>query len=236
VFRIGSDALGTATALVEHAVRPALAEAGLPAGAVSLVASEDRAAGWALFADDRLALAVARGSGAAVAQLGGIARRQGTPVSLHGTGGAWMLVTPSADRRARRGDGAQLARPQGLQHAERVLRRAGRRRRLVPVVLGRSRRPRRAGRSRSSTSSCATTSERAEVQRVVGPGWFDRTVASHAPSGPVPEVRAEELDVADLGPSGSGRRAPSSPSRSSTTSTRRSRCATPTARASSSRC
>ena len=97
VFRIGSDALGTAEALMAHAVAPALAEAGLPAGSVSLVRSSERAAGWALFADDRIALAVARGSGAAVEQLGGIARRRGTPVSLHGTGGAWMLVTSAAD-------------------------------------------------------------------------------------------------------------------------------------------
>jgi glutamate-5-semialdehyde dehydrogenase len=37
VFRIGSDALGTALAIVEHALDPALAEAGLPDGAVSLV-------------------------------------------------------------------------------------------------------------------------------------------------------------------------------------------------------
>ena len=38
VFRIGSDALGTARAIVEHALDPALAEAGLPAGAASVVA------------------------------------------------------------------------------------------------------------------------------------------------------------------------------------------------------
>ena len=63
VMRIGSDALGTAEAIVDHALAPALAAAGLPAGAVSLVRSPARAAGWALFADRRLALAVARGSG-----------------------------------------------------------------------------------------------------------------------------------------------------------------------------
>ncbi|MEM9609138.1 MAG: glutamate-5-semialdehyde dehydrogenase, partial [Actinomycetota bacterium] len=37
VFRIGSDALGTARAIAEHALAPALADAGLPPGAVSLV-------------------------------------------------------------------------------------------------------------------------------------------------------------------------------------------------------
>jgi glutamate-5-semialdehyde dehydrogenase len=50
-----------------------------------------------MFSDRRLALAVARGSGPAVAQLGAIARQAGTPVSLHGTGGAWMVADATAD-------------------------------------------------------------------------------------------------------------------------------------------
>lgn len=97
VFRIGSDALGTARAIVEHALNPALEAAGLPAGAATLVESGDRAAGWAMFSDSRLALAVARGSGKAVEQLGGVARQAGIPVSLHGTGGAWLVADASAD-------------------------------------------------------------------------------------------------------------------------------------------
>lgn len=97
VFRIGSDALGTARAIVEHALDPAIAEAGLPDGAAVLVDSAAHAAGWAMFADARLGLAVARGSGPAVAQLGGIARQAGAPVSLHGTGGAWMMADETAD-------------------------------------------------------------------------------------------------------------------------------------------
>jgi glutamate-5-semialdehyde dehydrogenase len=97
VFRIGSDALGTAVAIVTHALAPALSEAGLPDGAVRLVESATHAAGWALFTDRRLSLAVARGSGPAVAQLGAVARQAGVPVSLHGTGGAWMVVAPDAD-------------------------------------------------------------------------------------------------------------------------------------------
>ncbi|MFK7990090.1 MAG: aldehyde dehydrogenase family protein [Sandaracinaceae bacterium] len=97
VFRIGSDALGTAEAIVQHALDPALEEAGLPAGAASLVASASRAAGYAMFDDPRLSLAVARGSGAAVAQLGAVARQAGTPVSLHGTGGAWMVAGAACD-------------------------------------------------------------------------------------------------------------------------------------------
>jgi len=97
VFRIGSDALGTARAIVAEALDPALAEAGLPEGAAVLVDSAAHAAGWAMFADNRLALAVARGSGPAVSQLGAIARQAGTPVSLHGTGGAWMVADATAD-------------------------------------------------------------------------------------------------------------------------------------------
>jgi glutamate-5-semialdehyde dehydrogenase len=97
VFRIGSDALGTARAIVEHALAPALAEAGLPTGAASLVDAPSHAAGWALFRDPRLALAVARGSGEAVRQLGSVAQQAGNPVSLHGTGGAWMVATAAAD-------------------------------------------------------------------------------------------------------------------------------------------
>jgi len=98
VFRIGGDALRTARTLSDLALVPALIAAGLPPGAAVLVDSAEHAAGWALFADSRLSLAVARGSGPAVAQLGGVARQAGTPVSLHGTGGAWLAADASADR------------------------------------------------------------------------------------------------------------------------------------------
>lgn len=97
VFRIGSDALGTARAIVEHALAPALDGAGLPPGVVGLVDSASRAAGHALFSDQRLSIAVARGSGPAVAQLGAVASQAGIPVSLHGTGGAWIVAAADAD-------------------------------------------------------------------------------------------------------------------------------------------
>ncbi len=45
VFRIGSDALGTARAIVRHALEPALRGAGLPVGVVRLVDSPTHAAG-----------------------------------------------------------------------------------------------------------------------------------------------------------------------------------------------
>ncbi len=97
VLRIGGDALGTAGAIAELALQPALRAAGLPVGAVGLITSRERSAGWALFSDSRLALAVVRGSGAAVAQLASVARQSGIPVSAHGTGGAWLVVDRSAD-------------------------------------------------------------------------------------------------------------------------------------------
>jgi glutamate-5-semialdehyde dehydrogenase len=97
VFRIGRDALGTARAIVTHALDPAMAEAGLPPGAATLVDSASHSSAWALFSDRRLSLAVARGSGRAVATLGSIARQAGIPVSLHGTGGAWLVADHDAD-------------------------------------------------------------------------------------------------------------------------------------------
>ncbi len=97
VFRIGSDALGTARAIVEHALDPALSLAGLPEGVARLLDAPSRATGWALFSHPQLALAVARGSGEAVAQLGAVARQAGIPVSLHGTGGAWLVTGTTAD-------------------------------------------------------------------------------------------------------------------------------------------
>lgn len=97
VFRIGSDALATARSIMSSAVQPALATNGIPRDAVVLIDSSRHAAGWALFDDSRLALAVARGSGSAVSQLGAVARQAGNSVSLHGTGGAWMIVDATAD-------------------------------------------------------------------------------------------------------------------------------------------
>ena len=100
VFRIGGDALGTAIAIEERALRPALLAAGLPEGALGLVRSKEHAAAHALFSERTLRLAVARGSGRTVALLGAIAKQHGIPASLHGTGGAWMLIEASASPEA----------------------------------------------------------------------------------------------------------------------------------------
>jgi glutamate-5-semialdehyde dehydrogenase len=97
VYRIGSDAYNTADALMRVAVHPALIEAGLPEHCVMLLPSITHASAWALFSHTKVALAVARGSGDSVALLGTIAQQHGIPVSLHGTGGAWAVVSQYDD-------------------------------------------------------------------------------------------------------------------------------------------
>lgn len=97
VMRIGRDALATARAIIARIIEPAAYAAGVPTGVVRLVDSPTHASGWALFCDRRLGLAIARGSGPAVAQLGAVARQHGVPVSLHGTGGAWIVADEAAD-------------------------------------------------------------------------------------------------------------------------------------------
>jgi glutamate-5-semialdehyde dehydrogenase len=96
VMRIGGDALRTAAAIETEALAPSLRAASLPEGAVRLVHSRSHGAGQALFTLPAVRLAVARGSGATVALLGSIAEQHGIPASLHGTGGAWLYVDPSA--------------------------------------------------------------------------------------------------------------------------------------------
>ncbi len=192
VFRIGSDALATAQAIVEHALDPALAAADLPEGAASLVASASRAAGWAMFSDSRLALAVARGSGAAVDQLGAVARQAGIAVSLHGTGGAWIVADATAD--------ADWLAAVVYHSLDRKVCNtlntccivADRADDLVPVFLDALH---RAGERRGATSKLHVIDAQA---RRVPAEWFD--VADIVrPQGPVAEPRTETLGWEDLG-------------------------------------
>ncbi len=193
VFRIGSDALGTARAIVEQALDPALEAAGLPPGTAALVDSSAHAAGWAMFADDRLALAVARGSGPAVAQLGGVARQVGTPVSLHGTGGAWLVtgsacdpdrleavVAASMDRKVCNTLNTCCVLADGAEE-------------LIPRIL--------AGLSAAADAAGAPpklhVTDAASAH--VGPDWLDRTVTVIRAEGPVEEPKAERLADDQLG-------------------------------------
>jgi glutamate-5-semialdehyde dehydrogenase len=192
VFRIGSDALGTARAIVAGALAPALAEAGLPAGAVVLVDSPARAAGWALFSDERLALAVARGSGEAVAQLGAVARQSGIPVSLHGTGGAWMVATGAADP-ARLAAAVERSLDRKVCNTLNVcVLTADRAAEFVPVVV-------------AAADRAAAKRGTAAKFHVVGevPGFpaarFAQVVTVGRAEGPRNEPQAEPLDVDSLG-------------------------------------
>lgn len=193
VFRIGRDALRTARAILARALEPALAEAGLPDGAAVLVDSAEHAAGWALFSDARLALAVARGSGPAVDTLGAIAQRAGVPVSLHGTGGAWIVAGESA-----RAD--ELADVVAASLDRKVCNTANvcclprsRARDLVPAVLdGLERAGARLGQSFKLHVVRGSTS-------YVPAELFDRCIPVARADGERMEPQAEPLDESDLG-------------------------------------
>lgn len=192
VFRIGSDALGTAEAIVANALDPALAEAGLPPGAASLVASASRAAGHAMFSDDRLSLAVARGSGAAVSQLGAVARQAGVSVSLHGTGGAWMVASPNADAE-RFGAVVESSLDRKVCNTLNtccIVRSDVER--LLPAFLDALD---RAGANRGATTKLHIVEEQADA---LPAGWFDDAQIGRA-EGTVTEPRTSTLQWGDLG-------------------------------------
>ncbi len=189
VFRIGSDALGTAKAIVEHALAPALAAAGLPAGACVLVESAEHAAGWALFSDARLGLAVARGSGGAVAQLGSVARQAGVPVSLHGTGGAWLVADETADA-------ARFAATVAASVDRKVCNTLNvccivrsRAAELVPAFLE------ALGGERASWKLHVVSGD----ERFVPERWWAARVDVIRAEGPTPEEQVETLPLAELG-------------------------------------
>ena len=194
VFRIGRDALATAAAIMRLAIAPALAKAGLPAGAVRLVESPAHAAGWALFLDSRLALAVARGSGPAVETLGALARGVGTPVSLHGTGGAWLVASDKADDSAlRQAVTRSLDRKVCNTLNTCCLVGAARLRERADVVLG----------ALASAGAAFGSAFKLHVARgsehLVPAALFQTTTEVTRAAGPVREAQAEPLDVDDLG-------------------------------------
>ncbi len=193
VFRIGSDALETARAIVEHALDPALQASGLPVGAASLVESPERSAGWAMFSDRRLALAVARGSGAAVAQLGAVARQAGVPVSLHGTGGAWLVAAPDADagRFAAVVENSLDRKVCNTLNVCCIVRE--RAKDLVPLFLDALH---RAGERRGH--GCKLHIVEGD-EHVLPSGWLDRPTLVRRAEGDVAEPLAETLSEAELG-------------------------------------
>ena len=193
VFRIGSDALGTARAIVEHALAPALAAAGLPADAAVLLDSPSRATGWALFDQRRLALAVARGSGEAVAQLGAVARQAGVPVSLHGTGGGWIVAGEQADAAALESAVYHSLDRKVCNTVNVVCVTEGRAAELVPVVL-------RAAESAGQRRSTVTKLHVTEAARPFVPqSFFDAVVEVRRADGVHSEAHAELITEDRLG-------------------------------------
>jgi len=192
VLRIGSDALGTARAIVQHALDPALADSGLPEGTVSLVDTPSRAAGWAMFSDSRLGLAVARGSGAAVSQLGSVARQTGISVSLHGTGGAWIVAADSAAADELASAVYHSLDRKVCNTVNTICIVESRAEDLVPVVLDALD---RAGQTVGATSKLHVT-ERA--RHLVPAGWFEVATIDRA-EGPVQEPRTQTIAGDALG-------------------------------------
>ena len=98
VLRTGSAALGSAGALIDAVIGPALAESGLDPGAVQLVRSADRAAARALVAQPRLIpLVILRGSGETTASLAREAASHGVRTLAHADGGGVLFVDARAD-------------------------------------------------------------------------------------------------------------------------------------------
>jgi len=93
VLRTGGAALATVTALVDSVLRPALEEAGLPAGAVGLVRSPDRAGAEALVSlPGLIPLVILRGSGPSTAALARRAAINGVRTLAHAEGGGVLYV------------------------------------------------------------------------------------------------------------------------------------------------
>lgn len=193
VFRIGSDALNTARTIMRVALTPSLLEARLPGGAISLVDSAEHASGWALFSDRRVALAVARGSGPAVATLGALARQAGIPVSLHGTGGAWIVASQTA-----RADSFADAVTRSLDRKvcntlNTCCICAARATDLVPVFLEALA---RAGRKLGQDYKLHVVQEDREL---VPSALFDRVIAVRRAQGDVHEKQAVPMQESELG-------------------------------------
>lgn len=98
VLRTGSAALRSAVRLAEDVLAPALEQAGLPAGAVSLVREPGHDAAEALVSQpDLIPLVIVRGSGETTRRLSALGAAAGVRVLAHADGGGVMYVDASAD-------------------------------------------------------------------------------------------------------------------------------------------
>jgi glutamate-5-semialdehyde dehydrogenase len=97
VLRTGSAAIGSARALHQHVIAPALTDAGLDAGAVQIVGEPGHEYANALVRQPELIrLVILRGSGGTTAALGAEAARHGVRTLAHAEGGGVLYVDTAA--------------------------------------------------------------------------------------------------------------------------------------------
>jgi glutamate-5-semialdehyde dehydrogenase len=98
VLRTGAAALGSAAALFDHVIVPAVSKAGLDPGALQLVRSADRQAAQTLVSLPRLIpLVILRGSGDTTRLLAAEAARHGVRTLAHADGGGVLYLDQAAD-------------------------------------------------------------------------------------------------------------------------------------------
>lgn len=99
VLRTGGASLRSAEALLDRAIGPGLAAAGLPREAIQLVRTPNREAARALVSFPKgIPLVILRGSGEMTASLAREAAQHGVRTLAHAEGGGVLYVDPAADR------------------------------------------------------------------------------------------------------------------------------------------
>jgi glutamate-5-semialdehyde dehydrogenase len=97
VLRTGSAALGSAIALLDEVIRPALDAAGIDAEAIQIVRSADRAGAYALCSQPALIpLVIIRGSGDTTRELSSHAAVHGVRTLAHADGGGVLFIDRAA--------------------------------------------------------------------------------------------------------------------------------------------
>jgi glutamate-5-semialdehyde dehydrogenase len=98
VLRTGAAALGSAAALFDHVIVPAVSKAGLDPGALQLIRSADRQAAQALVSlPGLIPLVILRGSGETTRLLAAEAARHGVRTLAHADGGGVLYLDQAAD-------------------------------------------------------------------------------------------------------------------------------------------
>jgi glutamate-5-semialdehyde dehydrogenase len=99
VLRTGAAALGSAAALFDYVIVPAVSKAGLDPGAFQLIRSADRQAAQALVSlPSLIPLVILRGSGETTRLLAAEAARRGVRTLAHADGGGVLYLDQAADR------------------------------------------------------------------------------------------------------------------------------------------